>query len=44
MAAEQLGAKKGCTVLLQKAAVMFVGEGVIDLTAPLIAEYDSTQH
>lgn len=39
-AAERLGQKKGCSVVLQKAAVIFAGPIVTDLTAELVSEYD----
>lgn len=39
-AAEKLGADKGCTVLLQRAAVIYMGSGVVDLTSDLVKAYD----
>lgn len=39
--AEELGAQKGCSVLLQKAAVIYVGDGVTDLTDDLVKTYDA---
>jgi Skp family chaperone for outer membrane proteins len=39
--AQGLGAGKGCTILLNKAAVVYQGAGVTDLTADLVKAYDS---
>ena len=39
--AEKLGADKGCSVLLQRAAVIYMGAGVTDLTNDLVKAYDS---
>ncbi|HMV67239.1 MAG TPA: OmpH family outer membrane protein [Myxococcota bacterium] len=39
--AQSLGASKGCTVVLQKAAVVYVGSGVTDLTTDLVRAYDA---
>jgi outer membrane protein len=38
--AQSLGASKGCSVVLQKAAVVYIGSGVTDLTGDLVREYD----
>jgi Skp family chaperone for outer membrane proteins len=40
--ASTLGARKGCTVLLQRAAAIYVGSSVEDLTDALVKDYDAT--
>lgn len=39
--ASTLGARKGCTVLLQKAAAIYVSSSVEDLTSALVVDYDA---
>ena len=39
--AQGIGASKQCTVLLNKAAVIYVGSGVVDLTDDLVKAYDA---
>lgn len=38
--AKTLGASKGCALVLQKAAVIYAGTGVTDLSADLVKAYD----
>jgi outer membrane protein len=38
--ASSLGARQGCTVLLQKAAAIYTDSSVLDLTEMLVKEYD----
>ena len=39
--ASTLGARSGCTLLLQKGAAIYVDSSVVDLTDALVKEYDS---
>lgn len=42
-AAESVGAKKACTVVLQKAAVLYTGKDAVDITADVIAALDAAK-
>lgn len=41
-AAEAVGAKRTCTVVLQKAAVLYAGKDAVDITKDIIAALDAT--
>jgi Skp family chaperone for outer membrane proteins len=39
--ASSVAASKGCGILMNKAAVLYVGSGVTDITSDIIREYDA---